>query len=356
MKQISQPQDENSPPTGEPVSLIKATNSEPETAAPPSPTPTAPQDYSNEGYSEYRQPFETSEVERTEEEKDAGSMSVETTHEAHIEYDAEIDPKSDAESDPDTQNDSDAIPYPEEVLAQLDLSEEATRIADQLEEPMVWMIQNAIDVVGLDQVEAVLQETQAVEAEGGMWTAGNERRRTPGGVFFKLLKDKTDRNTTKRIFEPPPPIRDYLDTVRPKGPAHPPPLTPLPWSKVRTVVNKLLEQSLEKCIVRITLMGRPSQVSKTKSCVVVALKGQRPPSLPKGLPPVPEDSEYSFAVFIAHKHWSRVAPIMAQDANAKLIVEGYPVFDAKRGVTIVLAQHTRVTNSGFRHRQAVNFR
>lgn len=247
--------------------------------------------------------------------------------------------------------------YPTDVMEKLELSDEAKEIAETLQEPMSWMIQNAIDAVGLATVQTIAQETLAVEAQGGMLTHSGERRRTPGGVFFKLLKDQVDRDTCKKAFEPPQPVKEHLEATKPKGPAHPPPLMPLPWSKVRAVVNKLLEQQpLEKCIVRITLMGRPNQVSKTKSCVVVALKGQKPPSLPKGLPPVPEDSEYSFAVFIAHKHWARVAPMMAQDANAKLIIEGYPVFDGKRGVTIVLAQHTRVTNTGFRHRQATTFR
>lgn len=276
-----------------------------------------------------------------------------------------IDQQAPGEATPDKSSDADqgqgktsiaTADYPSEIVEQLELSAEAREIAATLEEPMVWMIQNAIQAVGLETVQAVVKETLAIEEEGGMLTQARDRKRTPGGVFFKLLKERADREASKKIFEPPQPIKEYLETTKPKGPAQPSPLEPLPWPKVRTVVNKLLEQPLEKCIVRITLMGRPSQVSKTKSCVVIALKGQKPPSLPKGLPPVPEDAEYSFAVFIAHKHWARVAPIMAQDANAKLVVEGYPVFDGKRGVTVVLAQHTRVTNSGFRHRQAASFR
>jgi hypothetical protein len=74
------------------------------------------------------------------------------------------------------------------------------------------------------------------------------------------------------------------------------------------------------------------------------MKGSRPPSLPKGLPPAPDGSDFSYAVFISLRHWAKVAPVMAQDKDERLLVEGYPIFDAKRGITVILAQNVRTVN------------
>jgi hypothetical protein len=40
----------------------------------------------------------------------------------------------------------------------------------------------------------------ALQDEGGLFTADGERRRSPGGVFFELLKGRVDKDTFKNIF------------------------------------------------------------------------------------------------------------------------------------------------------------
>ena len=98
--------------------------------------------------------------------------------------------------------------------------------------------------------------------------------------------------------------------------------------------------------MKVTLVGRPRHFSKTKSCVVVAMKGESPPTLPKGLPDVPEDSAYTFAVFISLRHWAKVEPVMGQDRGARLLVEGYPIWHPKHGIALVLANDVRTLRSG----------
>jgi hypothetical protein len=49
-------------------------------------------------------------------------------------------------------------------------------------------------------------------------------------------------------------------------------------------------------------------------------------------------------VFISLRHWAKVAPVMAQDKDERLLVEGYPIFDPKRGITVILAQNVRTVN------------
>lgn len=226
----------------------------------------------------------------------------------------------------------------------------AQRIADALNEPLVWLIANVVKELGETRADEFLAQTQAIEAAGGLPTAGGEGRRTPGGVYLKLVKEQSEPDAVKRIFAGP----KKTPVVREDGhdPANPPPLSPLPWDDAKSEVTQIVKTPMEKASVKITLVGRPTQVSRAKSCVVVAMKGSRPPSLPKGLPLAPDGSDFSYAVFIALKHWAKVAPIMAQDKDEKLLVEGYPIFDPKRGVTVILAQNVRTVNLGRRSRSA----
>jgi hypothetical protein len=220
---------------------------------------------------------------------------------------------------------------------------EAQRIATQLEEPLLWLIESIIKVLGLERADALLQQTLEVEAGGGQFTQGGDRRRTPGGVYLKLLKEQTSPEEQEHIFagglKKKPQLQESGVNV-----GDPAPIGPLPWEEAGAEVTRLVKLPLERASVKITLVGRPSQVSKTKSCVVVAMKGSRPPSLPKGLPPAPDGSDFSYAVFISLRHWAKVAPVMAQDKDERLLVEGYPIFDPKRGITVILAQSVRTIN------------
>ncbi len=233
-------------------------------------------------------------------------------------------------------------PQPEPVDPAI--MQEAERIAAHLEEPLVWLLANVIKVLGDARARDLLQQTLEIEAAGGMLTAAGDRRRTPGGVYLKLLKEQTSADEQTRIFAGGPKAKPKRTQEERTKAANPPPIGPLPWDEARLEISRLIKLPLERASVKITLVGRPSQVSKTKSCVVVAMKGSRPPSLPKGLPPAPDGSDFSYAVFISLRHWAKVAPVMAQDKDERLLVEGYPIFDPKRGITVILAQNVRTVN------------
>jgi len=216
----------------------------------------------------------------------------------------------------------------------------AQRIATELNESLLWLLENVVEVLGVARADDLLHQTQAIEAAGGRMTVSGDRRRTPGGVYLMLLKEQASADELERIFSGGPKTKPSPTPEQ----VSPPPLTPLTWEEARVEITRLLKEPLEKASVKVTIVGRPTQVSKTKSCVVVALKGSRPPSLPKGLPPAPDGSDFSYAVFISLKHWAKVAPVMAQDKDERLLVEGYPIFDPKRGVTVILAQSVRTIN------------
>merc|ERR1711934_315646 len=54
--------------------------------------------------------------------------------------------------------------------------------------------------IGVEEGTKLLDKTLLVEESGGMPTASGDRRRTPGGVFLALLKQKVTAETWKEIF------------------------------------------------------------------------------------------------------------------------------------------------------------
>src|SRR3954451_14693464 len=69
----------------------------------------------------------------------------------------------------------------------------ATAIADQLGEAEVLprrQIGRVVRALGQERARALLAETLAIEARGGLMLPDGSRRRPPGGVFFRLLRDQ----------------------------------------------------------------------------------------------------------------------------------------------------------------------
>lgn len=77
-------------------------------------------------------------------------------------------------------------------------------ISSSLQEPNTAALGLAIDVLPDHQIDALLllDQTLAVERSGGMTTADGSRRRTPGGVFFALLRDCISKEDYKLVLEP----------------------------------------------------------------------------------------------------------------------------------------------------------
>ena len=62
------------------------------------------------------------------------------------------------------------------------------QLSSQLEEKKLKSLYNVVDAIGLDGARQLLADTLQLEANGGLTIADGSRRRTPGGVFFYLLK------------------------------------------------------------------------------------------------------------------------------------------------------------------------
>jgi len=107
-------------------------------------------------------------------------------------------------------------------------------IADSLaetEELPRSQIAKVTKVLGREETLALLREVERIEAAGGLLVPDGSRRRTPGGVFFHLARQKLPRPVRFRIFAPPQPPPEVdpatsapiIPVQKPLKPPPPPP-------------------------------------------------------------------------------------------------------------------------------------
>lgn len=62
-------------------------------------------------------------------------------------------------------------------------------------------IERSVAELGIEAAQALYQEVAAIEAGGGMATADGARRRTPGGVYLFLLKQRMTEAGKKDVLK-----------------------------------------------------------------------------------------------------------------------------------------------------------
>lgn len=73
-------------------------------------------------------------------------------------------------------------------------------MARRLQEPKVELLERAVTILGIPQCRKFLGMAEDIEASGGLMTLDKSRRRTPGGVFFYLLRVHVPRRQMQLIF------------------------------------------------------------------------------------------------------------------------------------------------------------
>ncbi|XP_035226755.1 phosphorylated adapter RNA export protein-like [Stegodyphus dumicola] len=79
----------------------------------------------------------------------------------------------------------------------------AWKIVNVLNEKKKYLIFRVVKILGIEKAMKLLKMTEEIEDNGGMMIKNNTRRRTPGGVYFQLIKnDKSiDKEVLNKIFE-----------------------------------------------------------------------------------------------------------------------------------------------------------
>jgi hypothetical protein len=220
------------------------------------------------------------------------------------------------------------------------------KIADTLgekdKEPFT-AIERLVNLIGEEKALALLEETLQLEAGGGMTTDDGSQRRTPGGVFFKLAKNRLNSRERWLIFGS---AQQKTKQVK----------QPITWEESQEISCEALQLPKgEASIVKITVIGRPERVIEKQEVVITSLKNSAPPSLPKGLPVPPTDPTI-YVVYIAIKQWRKVKASLDEHPDDKLIVEGYPRFDKRigqQGAMTIYAQNvtTKLLQQAQRQKQ-----
>jgi len=194
--------------------------------------------------------------------------------------------------------------------------------------------------LGAERARAFLARTQEIEAGGGLMLPDGSRRRTPGGVFFHLVRtaEVVSRADKAYIFprQGGHPSQAGGAGAGVSAPSPPPPLPPAAWTDddYRAINQHLQDEIGRATTVKITIVGRPAKVLDRGQVIVLSLRQDTAPSLPKGLPEPATGTRY--ALLIAAKQWAKIAEALDADPEDALIAEGYPSLDPRfpQGITV----------------------
>lgn len=187
-----------------------------------------------------------------------------------------------------------------------------------------WQIARAVRVLGEQRVQELVAEALTIEDAGGMVLPDGSRRHTPGGVFFRLIRERATSRERGRIFRPQ--GRPGQGQAQGGHRAPEQALAPIAWEEIAADLPALFigaEKSGKEAKVKLTAIGRPSKVREQGDVVTFALRSVQAPSLPKGMP-APIQPATNYAVVVSAKQYRRVAAALASDAEDRVIVEGYP--------------------------------
>lgn len=211
------------------------------------------------------------------------------------------------------------------------LAQQIAQTLGETEKKPIAQIQVIIEKCGVEFAQAMLAETLAVEAQGGMMLPDQSRRRTTGGIFFHLSRRKMPNEIARAIFP------SYYggrpkSKVKKKDPkVESSLLQPLNWAERAAVIQPLLDQKGALTTVKVTLIGRPGQIDTNHKDVVITTMSHiaRSATFPKGVP-TPPDKPTLYTVYISAKQWQKVKDSITDPEDA-LIIEGTCAYDDEIG-------------------------
>ncbi len=218
-----------------------------------------------------------------------------------------------------------------------------TEIAAALDETApdpVGQIARAVARLGPAQARAFLVQVQEIEARGGRMLPDGSRRRTPGGLFFLLLRQSTDLSRRDKVYIFPQLFQQTKARAAAEDSAVAAP-TSVAWTDetYQALAPQLHQNTGRLTTVKITVIGRPGVAVEQGQAVALALVSEKVPDLPKGPPEPPAGTRYT--VFVARKQWAKVAEALAVDAEDAAIIEGYAALDPRvEGIAVYATSAT----------------
>lgn len=206
-------------------------------------------------------------------------------------------------------------------------------------------IRRIVDLIGIDRAQALVDQARRIDAKGGMVTHDGRRRRTLGGIFFFLFNQSATPDQRREILRLQAHLKSEIELrkrlktpfVGRLGSLS----APVDLDDARRLARKLGGSAGKTLSMKIRIVGRPGKIERRDSLVVFQMRDSvLPPKLPKVLPPLP-DAPQTYVVYMAAKHWLRVAPELEKD-DCPLTIEGAAVFDPQLGKLVIYAQEVYI--------------
>jgi hypothetical protein len=220
----------------------------------------------------------------------------------------------------------------------------ARQIADQLSErdPTPFgQIRRILQTIGPERMQAFVGQALEIEARGGMMLPDGSRKRTLGGVFFRLGRTQVSSAEAAAIQPSWQQRKQRRKAQQQKRqPASPPAeLPPFQWEAADRILPDILQQAGEATTVKLTLVGRPNQVVERQGVIILGFRRATTPSLPKRLPALPPHPT-TYMIFVSHKLWQKMEAALT-NPDDQLIIEGYPIYHPRfSGFTVYATQVT----------------
>ncbi len=161
------------------------------------------------------------------------------------------------------------------------IGDEIAAQLDETEEDPIQQIRRAVRLLGEHRVRTIVARALDVEAAGGMMRADGSQKRSLGGVFFTLMRDDLGSKDFYRIFKGGQKQRTGGTGEAARTTAA------FDWTTFSASVTEAMSEAGEATTVKLTVIGRPGTVVERGDVVLVAMRSEKVPSLPKGVPAPP---------------------------------------------------------------------
>ncbi|GAB4517562.1 MAG: hypothetical protein OHK0046_24240 [Anaerolineae bacterium] len=222
----------------------------------------------------------------------------------------------------------------------------AHEIADSLNETDKKprrQIMKIVELMGPEFAQQILKESLEIEANGGMMIASGERRRTPGGVFFYIAREKMPEEARMEVF-----YAWYAHAAR--RAEREAKYEPFDYTQRAELLARILNENRgEIAELKVTLSGRPTEIERRQHLVVMAMDYHIPETfaLPSGVPS-PSREPVTYTVYVSARQWEPVEEAL-QKGDDELMLDG--VFGIDPETNTIAIYTTYVTTKKLYKRQ-----
>ena len=178
-----------------------------------------------------------------------------------------------------------------------------------------------------------LAQTKQIEESGGEMILNGHRRRTSGGVFFRVVRDALPPEEQRVFFPLYRPTRaTQLSAKEGSGDV---------WANRDAWVHQAQHDEGKATTVKITVIGTVNKAVERQGFTLVTMQHEgKLQSLPKGIPIPPLAFPTHYILYIGVKQWKKVKESL-RNPDDVLIAEGTPVLDPKyQAVTVFVTSTT----------------